>query len=349
MPTPGYKLVRAISAAPQADYNTPTPAGAGALRRIKPRSRKFGSYKANQVNDADAAHGYQTPTEYYNDSHETAFEDELDCSSEDLGYVLRDGLGGLVTSVPAGAPAGYKKHRFTLQDLVANAQLPCRTMVEKAGTDADSGMPSMCVQRIRIFGDKKGRIGLAVAWIGSGKLIEPSGHTMPALETGLHFFDYANAVLNFTDNVGVIQYRCDLKTWELVIENEFDQEGSYTPCAQYQDAANPQYGQVRSRLLLVKQTYSLSYTADFGANSRERKWLKEGRAVALDLQLVGQEVAAGFNHKLQITAARCFAESHERDPRAYVVGTNKLNLVDDPVSGAPAIIADLYNTVAAYS
>jgi hypothetical protein len=246
----------AQSRKPQDDYQTPVTPNADAptshVQLLATREQTNFTYGISLLDNADQATGTDEPTETYVGRHNA--EGQLDIQL-DVEHSVRWHLahfGGLATAELAAASSPYpvvNEHTVSRQDLAASLQLPAYEFVDYLpGSKKNRRYLSMLSRELQITGvneDTVQRMTVRQSYVGSGKLIEPSG-LIWAPTSGYHveaatnrkYFTGLHARLSIGDYDGsgagqnVVNYAdCRLRRWNVTYRNEYLEAEAICPGA----------------------------------------------------------------------------------------------------------------------
>lgn len=178
------QITTAISRLNQSAYGTRALAAAD-FRRILNDSQDVMEWEVGNENDA----GYDQGSDLAQNTWLTAWQAGVtltpDFNFQDIGYLLKDALGGYSVSQP---DTGLYEHAFSPQDVNTSRQLPSRTIMKKYGSLGLYVGRDMVCTNFKMSGGKQGRLKVSATYAGSGHVeVDPASYTMPNLSTGLEF------------------------------------------------------------------------------------------------------------------------------------------------------------------
>jgi len=195
MPHPS-QIEHAISRLNETVYNTAR-ANSDDFRRIISAGIPMVETATEFADDAGFDHGSDVPTDKWATTVRAGMNFAPDFNFQDIGYFLKDALGGYAVS---GAAAPYI-HTFTPQSMNTSRQLPSRTLLEKVGGIDIKLFKSIVCTRLVISGGKMGRLGIQANYEGSGaEETDPSGYTMPTITSDREYGYGSQASIRLNDN-----------------------------------------------------------------------------------------------------------------------------------------------------
>jgi hypothetical protein len=233
--------------------------------------------KLNTENDADEyGKGHEFPTQSFQTSWDAGSTIEKYLSAEVAAWAMAFGLGKVVKS---GTTPNFT---YTCTPLVPasgdSAELPYFSFVEQirpgAGVVLDRMAVGCAVEGWTIsIGSGPGRANskITVEFVGSGKLTEPSGITVPAatVEKLLPAASLALTIngVNYVSNKNIVSLETSWK-------NNLLADAGFYPGSGFQTTGVATSGAIRGRLEFGKRQGTLRFTARFENGSTELTKLK---------------------------------------------------------------------------
>lgn len=172
------QISTAISRLNQSAYGTALGAGAD-YRRIISDSQEVAEWSQAFEDDAGYDQGSDLAQEMWLLSHSSGFDLTPDFCFQDIGFLLKDALGGYSVSQ---LDAGPYQHIFTPQNVNTSRQLPSRTMLKQLGGLGVFLYRDMRNMSFRLSGGKLGRLKVAASYRGSGWVEkDPASYVLPAI------------------------------------------------------------------------------------------------------------------------------------------------------------------------
>ncbi|HOQ47923.1 MAG TPA: hypothetical protein PK157_21620 [Bryobacteraceae bacterium] len=252
----------------------------------------------NTENDAaELGKGHEFATQTFKSHWDVSGSIEKYLSSEIAAWAFVFGLGGRVKS---GTPPTIT-YTCTPQDPVTGGiELPAFSFIEAIRQGASAVLDRMAVgcvvEEFRItLGSGPGRANsrITVNFAGSGKLVEPSGITLPA-GTAEHLLPGASAqvVINGVDYVT----SRNLVSLELGFKNNLRLDSGFYPGSGIQDGAA-----IRGRLEFGDREASLKFVARFEHGSTELTKLRNQTTGTAVVSLQGDLISGSDYHSLEVT------------------------------------------------
>jgi len=252
----------------------------------------------NTENDAaELGKGHEFATQTFKSHWDVSGSIEKYLSSEIAAWAFVFGLGGRVKS---GTPPTIT-YTCTPQDPVTGGiELPAFSFIEAIRQGASAVLDRMAVgcvvEEFRItLGSGPGRANsrITVNFAGSGKLVEPSGITLPA-GTAEHLLPGASAqvVINGVDYVT----SRNLVSLELGFKNNLRLDSGFYPGSGTQDNAA-----IRGRLEFGDREASLRFVACFENGSSELTKLRNQTTGTAVISLQGALIAGSDYHSIDVT------------------------------------------------
>lgn len=359
MPTPQHIKQRKFwrSKLKETAYGTSPSTGAAAnYKQVLAKDNALANVQPNVQDNASYATGYPRPTEQWLSSHDVGFSHDEDICAEEIGRNLLDAFGKVVTTQPDATnnPAVYQ-HVFSTMDLAASRQLPSRSWVEQLGSAIDRLFPGVCLAQLAMAGEGVGRLVASGQYMGSGKVVTPSGLTGADI-TGNHYFYESQATVKF-DNGGSITNMATapnrLNSWREEIINQLLADDGFRPgAAVYQTTGNADTGEVRSELLLGDQSFNIVCNVRLLSNDPLLAFLLAQTSLVYTNDRVGGVIAGGdgtLNYKLSTKAYKAPFKAVQLGERNGLVS---LELTINPLydlSSAKDLEITLINGVASYT
>ena len=245
--------------------------------QLKKLNAQLANPKLNTENDAEEyGKGHEFPTQTFKTSWDVSGSLEKYLSAEIAAWAMAFGLGKVVKS---GTTPNFT---YTCTPLFpANgdaAELPYFSFIEQirpgAGVVLDRMAVGCAVEGWTItIGSGPGRANskITVEFVGSGKLTEPSGITLPAatLEKLLPSASLALSI-NGTDYVT----NKNIVSLETSWKNNIRLDAGFFPGSGFQAAGDATTGAIRGRLEFGNRQGALKFTARFDSTSTELTKLK---------------------------------------------------------------------------
>lgn len=185
------QITTAISRLNQTDYVTRAASGAD-YRRMLNDSQEVMEWAVTSENDAGYDQGSDLPNDVWLALWSSGVPLQGDVCFQDIGYVLKDALGGYAVETIA---TGRYKHTFTPLDVTSTRQLPSRTIMKPLGSLGLYVGRSFVCSQFRLSGGKTGRLKYSAQYVGSGHVeINPAGYAMPGSVDDREYA-YANQVV----------------------------------------------------------------------------------------------------------------------------------------------------------
>ena len=149
-------------------------------RRILNDAQTVATREIATQNDAGYDNGSDLPSETWNTTISTDVTLTPDLCFEDIGFLLKDALGGYAVSGPDG---GLYTHVFTGQNMASSRQLPSRTILKKLG-GLGLYLYRSCVNTQWSIScpEKIGRLKTSFQYMGQGYYaIDPASYASPAV------------------------------------------------------------------------------------------------------------------------------------------------------------------------
>lgn len=307
----------AVSAASQANYQTVTPPGAGdtppaatapfLFLLSAPGDEALADYNVENIDDKGASTGSDFATEQVLIKHDVSVPRKLRLTSYWLGWINFFLMGQVTTVNGPGGSTNAKKHTSTPIDKRTNMQLPAFTYVEEANASVHRVQyPSCVIEQCTVRGGGgAGRLAFLEADLvfrGSGKRLTnvtvnfvhaSAQHVF--YPTALQYFLNSQATLTIDDNGSPIAIGCDYLEFEMNYRNSLLADEGYLPgCAQYQTAATPTSGAVRSELLIGNREIELRYKAYLQDSAAHYiAALQDQRPLMIEQKFEGATIAGG--------------------------------------------------------
>jgi hypothetical protein len=245
--------------------------------QLKKLNAQLANPKLNTENDAEEyGKGHEFPTQTFKTSWDVSGTLEKYLSAEIAAWAMAFGLGKVVKS---GTTPNFTYTCTPLFPASGDAaELPYFSFIEQIRPGADVVLDRMAVGcavegwTITI-GSGPGRANskITVEFVGSGKLTEPSGITLPAatLEKLLPSASLALSI-NGTDYVT----NKNIVSLETSWKNNIRLDAGFFPGSGFQTAGDATTGAIRGRLELGNRQGGLKFTARFENTSTELTKLK---------------------------------------------------------------------------
>jgi hypothetical protein len=278
-----------------------TPNVAGDMWSLSKTNASLTTVTLNTENDAAwLGKGHEFATQVFKSHWDVSGSIEKFLTSEIAAWAFVFGLGNRVKS---GTPPAIT-YTCTPQDPVASGiELPAFSFVETIRQGASAVLDRMAVGCVvedftitLSSGPGLSNSRITVNFVGSGKLLEPSGITVPA-PTAENFLPGASAQVTI-NGVDYVTNR-NLVSLEMGFKNNLRLDSGFYPGSGTQDNAA-----IRGRLEFGDREASLKFTARFENGSSELTKLRnqtEGTAV---VSLQGALISGTDYHSLQVTFHR---------------------------------------------
>ena len=283
----------------QTDLSTPNVSGD--IWSLTKTNAALSTVTLNTENDAaELGKGHEFATQVFKSHWDVSGSIEKFLTSQIAAWAFVFGLGGRTKS---GTPPAII-YTCTPQDPVTGGiELPAFSFIEQIRPGASSVLDRMAVGCVVedftiTIGSGPGRANsrIAINFAGSGKLVEPSGITLPAGTTE-HLLPGASAQVTI-NGVDYVTSR-NLVSLELAFKNNLRLDSGFYPGSGTQDGAA-----IRGRLEFGDREASLKFTARFENGSSELTKLRnqtEGTAV---VSLQGELISGTDYHSLAVTFHR---------------------------------------------
>ncbi len=350
----------------QADYRTKTPFNTSApynFVRLLMEDKDMANYEPKTRDNKGFSTGSYFANEVYVYQHDLTSTKKFEVSSDQIGRMLFFAMGAVASSQPdaGGNPTVYQ-HIFNPLDPAVTLQPPAFSFGQRLSSGLDQLYPSCCVRKLKISGDDVGRLKGEVDFIGSGKLIEPSGailaptasYNVPAFPAYVYFSgsQLALRVADASTLANPINYCSGLRinTWSVEISRKLAEEAGYRQCAgDFQDTADPDSGAIRSENLQSDFDVVINQQVRVESGSAEYTALKTQKKLDWKADITGKLISGSYNHKLTLNSlfsAYSAVQVGEQDDIAIFNITVK-QLFDAATGNS--FSAGLINTTASYT
>ena len=275
-----------------------TPNASGDIWSLTKTNAALSTVTLNTENDAaELGKGHEFATQTFKSHWDVSGSIEKYLSSEIAAWAFVFGLGNRVKS---GTPPAIT-YTSTPQDPVAGGiELPAFSFIEAIRQGATAVLDRMAVgcvvEEFRItLGSGPGRANsrITVNFAGSGKLVEPSGITLPAGTTE-HLLPGASTQVTI-NGVDYVTSR-NLVSLELGFKNNLRLDAGFYPGSGTQDGAA-----IRGRLEFGDREASLKFTARFEHGSTELAKLRSQTTGTAVISLQGDLISGSDYHSLEVT------------------------------------------------
>lgn len=293
------QIETAIGRLNQTAYGTATAAGAANFRRILSDSQEVADIDTQFADDAGYDQGSDLAQDVWAVTTGTGLTLSPDFCFQDIGYQLKDALGGYAVS-----GAGPYEHTFTPQAVTTSRQMPSRTVLKKYGSLKTIMFRDMVCDSFTMNFAKTGRIKTSSVYRGSGYYEEDrASEAMPSVTSDREWaYNGQYSGFTFTDSVPNSQaYTCAIEVGTLTISNPAADDG-YRQCSAYLVADTPESGTVKKEDLVGVRAFEFTFTARLDTGDRSRGWLKAGTEVDWATTITG---IAANGHSLALTHDRC--------------------------------------------
>lgn len=327
----------------QSSYGTATAAGSGNFRNIISDSQEVGDLDPQFQDDAAYDQGSDLANDVWALTNSSGLTLSPDFNFQDIGYLLKDGLGGYAVS-----GAGPYEHVFTPQNVNTSRQMPSRTIVKQYGGLKKVMFRDMVQESLVINFGKTGRIKTQATYRGSGFYAEDRGsEALPSIETDREFaYNGQYSGFTFTDGVPNSQaYTCAISVGTLSLNNPAVDDG-YRQCSSYLVSGDPESGVVKSEDLVGVREYMFNFTARLDSSDRLRGWLKAGTDVSWATTITGI-VSNGHSLALTHDKVRIIEAKEVSEVDGFIGISGKCQFL--ATSGVIGFEATLTNDVTSYA
>lgn len=244
---------------------------------------------------AELGKGHEFPTQIFPSHYDVRFPIEKYLSSEIAAWVFAFGLGNRVKS---GTSPAFTYTCTPQNPVTAGIELPAFSFIETIRQGANSVLDRMAVGcAVEDFtisiGSGPGRANsrITINCIGSGKLVEPSGITLPA-PTAEHSLPGASAQVTI-NGVNYVSSR-NLVSLEFGWKNNIRQ--GFFPGSGTQDNAA-----IQGRLEFGDREASLKFVARFESGSTELTKLRNQTTGTAVISLQGALISGTDYHSMSVT------------------------------------------------
>jgi hypothetical protein len=263
----------------QTDLSTPNVVGD--IWSLTKTNAALSTVTLNTENDAaELGKGHEFATQTFKSHWDVSGSIEKYLSSEIAAWAFVFGLGGRVKS---GTPPAIT-YTCTPQDPVTGGiELPAFSFIEqiRPGVSTIGSGPGRANSRITIN------------FAGSGKLVEPSGITLPAGTTE-HLLPGASAQVTINGEDYVTSR--NLVSLELGFKNNLRLDSGFYPGSGTQDGAA-----IRGRLEFGDREASLKFTARFEHGSTELTKLRNQTTGTAVVSLQGELISGSDYHSIEVS------------------------------------------------
>jgi hypothetical protein len=250
---------------------------AASIWQLKKLNAALANPKLNTETDAEEfGKGHEYPTQVFKTSWDVGGSIEKYLSAEIAAWVMAFGLGKVVKS---GSTPNFTYTCTPLNPSVGDAvELPYFSFIEQIRPGAGVVLDRMAVGNVIeswtiSLGSGPGRANskITAEFVGSGKLTEPSGITLPAatLEKLLPSASMA-LTINGTDYVT----NKNIVSVEVTGKNNIRLDDGFYPGSGFQTPADSTSGAIRGRLEFGNREFGLKFVARFKNGSDELTKLK---------------------------------------------------------------------------
>jgi hypothetical protein len=248
-----------------------------AMWRLKKLNAQLANPKLNTENDAEEyGKGHEFATQTFKTSWDIAGTLEKYLGAEVAAWAMAFGLGKVVKS---GTTPNFI---YTCTPLIPSSgdatELPYFSFVEQirpgAGVVLDRMAVGCCVEGWTItVGSGPGRANskINIEFVGSGKLTEPSGITVPAITLEKLL---PSASLTLTVNGVDYVTNKNIVSLETAWKNNIRMDAGFYPGSGFQTTGDATTGALRGRLEFGNRAGALKFVARFDHNSTELTLLK---------------------------------------------------------------------------
>jgi hypothetical protein len=319
----------------QADIATANPAGE--IWRLNKLNAALANPKLNTENDAaEFGKGHEFATQVFKTSWDVSGALEKYLSAEIAAWTMAFGLGQVAKT---GVAPNFTYTAKPLDPVTDGIELPYFSFIEQmrpGATDVLDRMAVGCaVEGFTItVGSGPGRANskINVEFVGSGKLTEPSGITMPAA-TAEKLLPSASLALTI-NGVDYVTSK-NIVSLEFGWKNNLRLDAGFYPGSGFQTAGDATSGAIRGRLECGDREVSLRFVARFEDGSTELAKLRN--------QTTGTAVITltyDANNSLQVTFHRIsFSAAEVGDTEGIVTVAVECQPQYDPTDGVLTAVA----------
>lgn len=356
----------ALSAVPQADYNT---ALAGSTspkkhRQVEKTDRVFAKYSAPASDNRGYSTGTPYPTRRTLESHDVTHQFTEDLSSQLLGERAYAAMG-VVDSVETVTGEVWT-HTFEMLNPQDAAQLPAYGYAEKAAESAsrpnahDVRYDSFVMAQWSVQGQGRSILQSVSQWQGSGKRVSPSA--IQFFDTGSQVILLEDMVQNYFRNTQaalklypqkdlggtVFNVNCDFRDFEFSINNNLLLDAGYLGCAKYQNQSDPESGAVRGKCEIGDPTVQFNFTMIMNDAYDAYDKMKTMQSISAQLDYVGSVISGSDTHKASFILNHANIVDIDHSP---VDGENALRITTEPLALGQIMPVSLVvvNDVASYT
>jgi hypothetical protein len=278
--------------------NLQTPNVSGDIWSLSKTNAALTTVSLNTENDAaDLGKGHEFATQVFKSHWDVSGSIEKYLTSEIAAWAFVFGLGNRVKS----GTAPVITYTCTPQDPVSSGiELPAFSFVEQIRPGASAVLDRMAVGCVVedftiTLGSGPGRANsrIAINFVGCGKLVEPSGITLPS-PTAEHFLPGASAQVTI-NGVDYVTSR-NLVSLEFGWKNNVRLDTGFYPGSGTQDNAA-----IRGRMEFGDREASLKFTARFDSGSSELQKLRQQTTGTAVISLQGEQISGSDYHSIQVT------------------------------------------------
>ncbi len=303
------------------------------IQRVSKLNAAVSAYDpVNEDDSKEIGTGTEFATQLFKTSAMVSGSIEKYLSSEMAAWMFAFGLGN-TTETAAGTTG--KKYTSVPSDVCAGLDMPAFTVVEQIGKDCspvvlDRAFPGCVLEDFSISissGPGRQSSKLTANFVGCGKMVKPSGITLPSSPLAEHLLPASSATVtingvDYVTNKNLLSLTFGFKNNILLDQGYYIGSGVDNGYA------------IRGRMEHGTRQVSFGFTARFDGNSTELDKLMNLTTGTAVLQLTGPQIEAGQNHSLKLTLAKiAFTQAVIGDDSGIVTVNVTCSPLYDAVNG----------------
>lgn len=298
-----------------------------------------------ETDQADIGKGHEFAENSYLSHWNSNCTMEMQATSEILGWAFAFCLG---SSSVAAAGTGFAHTSKLLNPITQGLDAPLFSMVEQVRPGGSAFIDRMAVgnaiNELTLSvqnGPGRTQAKVNINTVGTGKLIQPSSITMPAVSQ-VHACPSGGLGLvlngeNYVTSRNIISV-------ELNVKNNIRLDEGFFPGSGFQTSGNGATGQVRGRMEVGTREVKMTFSARMRANSPELAAVQSQSEGTCALSLVGPAVDGTHNHGTVITLHRTrYFTAKPVDSNGMLIVNCEVTTLYDAVNGV--ITAVTTNTI----
>jgi hypothetical protein len=282
--------------------------------RMNKLNADFAGVRLNTENDAaEFGKGHEFAEQQFNVSWDGNFRLERYLTSDFAAWAFAYALGSQVKSSPETGAYQYVMVPKDLPTSETGLELPYFTFIEQvrpgiAGEIMDRALIGCAIESVTVqlnSGPGRQNAKILVECVGSGKLNENIGYTLPAATPDVSLPAGGATVLTI-DGIDYLTGGSakNLISLEYGFRNNIRMDEGFYIGSGFQTAGDSNSGAIRGRLEVGDRQAWLRWTARYDASSTEWAKLKAGTTGTAQVTLQGPTIAAAVKHKLDVLFAK---------------------------------------------